>query len=61
MAFHDADEMELFTLEFTKNLYSTYTRLREEDPVHQVRFPDGKLVINSASLGATQFPNNLYS
>ncbi|WP_231554751.1 cytochrome P450 [Planococcus sp. PAMC 21323] len=43
MAFHDVEEMELFTLEFIKNLYLAYARLREEDPVHQVGFPDGQL------------------
>ncbi|MGX7596768.1 cytochrome P450 family protein [Planococcus plakortidis] len=43
MDLHDKDETKLFSPEFTRNPYPAYGRLREEDPVHQVRFPDGQL------------------
>lgn len=43
MNLHDKDETKLFSPEFTRNPYPAYERLREEDPVHQVRFPDGQL------------------
>jgi cytochrome P450 len=33
----------LFSPGFTQNPYPTYDQLREMDPVHQVRFPDGQL------------------
>lgn len=42
MNLHDNREPQLFSAEFTKNPYPTYAQLREEDPVHQVRFPDGQ-------------------
>ncbi|MGM0898529.1 MAG: cytochrome P450 family protein [Bacillota bacterium] len=42
MDLHDNRAPQLFSPEFTKNPYPTYARLREEDPVHQVRFPDGQ-------------------
>lgn len=32
----------LFTDQFTQHPYPTYSKLREEDPVHAVRFPDGQ-------------------
>lgn len=32
----------LFTEQFTQNPYPAYSKLREEDPVHAVRFPDGQ-------------------
>ena len=32
----------LFTEQFTQNPYPVYSKLREEDPVHAVRFPDGQ-------------------
>ena len=32
----------LFSNEFTQNPYPAYSKLREMDPVHQVRFPDGQ-------------------
>lgn len=32
----------LFSDEFTQNPYPAYSKLREMDPVHQVRFPDGQ-------------------
>ncbi len=43
MELHNDREAKLFSPEFTKNPYPTYARLREEDPIHQVRFPDGQL------------------
>lgn len=33
----------LFSEQFTQNPYPVYDKLRETDPVHQVRFPDGQL------------------
>ncbi|MBT2582890.1 cytochrome P450 [Planococcus sp. ISL-109] len=42
MDLHDNREPQLFSPEFTKNPYPAYARLREEDPVHQARFPDGQ-------------------
>lgn len=38
----DNRQAKLFSPEFTKNPYPAYSRLREEDPVHHVRFPDGQ-------------------
>ncbi|WP_142828713.1 cytochrome P450 family protein [Planococcus soli] len=32
----------LFTEQFTQNPYPTYSKMREEDPIHAVRFPDGQ-------------------
>lgn len=34
---------QLFSPEFTKNPYPAYARLQQQDPLHQVRFPDGQL------------------
>lgn len=33
---------ELFTAGFTQNPYPSYSKLREMDPIHYVRFPDGQ-------------------
>ncbi|MBZ5202421.1 cytochrome P450 [Planomicrobium chinense] len=38
----NSGEAELFTEKFIQNPYPTYAKLRETDPVHQVRFPDGQ-------------------
>lgn len=42
MNLHDNQQAKLFSPEFTQNPYPAYARLREEDPVHSVRFPDGQ-------------------
>ncbi|ETP68320.1 cytochrome P450 family protein [Planococcus glaciei] len=38
----NSGEAELFTEKFIQNPYPAYAKLREMDPVHQVRFPDGQ-------------------
>lgn len=37
-----SEEPSLFSKEFTRNPYPAYAKLRGQDPVHQVRFPDGQ-------------------
>ncbi|KKK38634.1 cytochrome P450 [Mesobacillus campisalis] len=32
----------LFSKEFTRNPYPAYSKLRETDPIHRIRFPDGQ-------------------
>ncbi|MDN7247356.1 cytochrome P450 family protein [Planococcus shenhongbingii] len=43
MNMHSSGEAGLFTEGFIQNPYPTYEKLRKEDPVHRVRFPDGQL------------------
>ncbi|MBT2571833.1 cytochrome P450 [Planococcus sp. ISL-110] len=42
MTLDRANKFGLFTEQFTQNPYPTYEKLREGDPVHAVRFPDGQ-------------------
>lgn len=42
MNIKNSEEPALFSSEFTRNPYPAYDKLREMDPVHQVRFPDGQ-------------------
>lgn len=42
MTSNRANESGLFTEQFTQNPYPIYEKLREGDPVHAVRFPDGQ-------------------
>ncbi|WKA59624.1 cytochrome P450 [Planococcus shenhongbingii] len=43
MNMHNSGEAGLFTEGFIQNPYPIYEKLRKEDPVHRVRFPDGQL------------------
>lgn len=36
------EDSALFTQAFTQNPYPAYAKLRQMDPIHQVRFPDGQ-------------------
>ncbi|MBT2757708.1 cytochrome P450 [Mesobacillus foraminis] len=36
-------QFQLFSKEFTKNPYPAYAKMRKDEPVHKMRFPDGQL------------------
>ncbi|ANU11657.1 cytochrome P450 [Planococcus antarcticus DSM 14505] len=42
MTSNRAGDAGLFTEQFTQNPYPIYSKMREEDPIHAVRFPDGQ-------------------
>ncbi|MGI2329453.1 cytochrome P450 family protein [Planococcus sp. YIM B11945] len=43
MNMSNSNEPALFSRGFTQNPYPAYDKLRGQDPIHQVRFPDGQL------------------
>ncbi|RNF39432.1 cytochrome P450 family protein [Planococcus salinus] len=42
MSSHHPEEAKLFSKDFIRNPYPAYNKIREINPVHQVRFPDGQ-------------------
>ena len=42
MTTFNPEDSVLFTQAFTQNPYPAYAKLRQMDPIHQVRFPDGQ-------------------